>query len=309
MLRAMIVPVFAIFGLSNTLADTEFEQSVPLELVKALIGSTPYGEVRIYSDLASAFPKFEIPDGFLVLGSIDRGYGLSAVLTTELSNDQSSIALTESLNQAGYTEFEVPGSRDAGTGFVSPNQPSYQSNRRLCHDSFGFISFNYKEQSDSNLVTISSNLPNNNQSCAEQFAIQTQAMSRMAASGGGLRQHMPRMELPESEQRRTSPFFGMGSSSSSGNGVEARANVNVEWEIDEVFRHFKEQIEDQNWQLDSEVVGAASATGSWTHSPEPGLDLIGTLIVLRSSEGSFELKFQLNSIGNNSNTSRGVFLR
>lgn len=309
MLRALIVPFFAIFGLSNTLADTEFEESVPLELVKAFLGSTPYGEVRIYSDLASAFPEFEIPDGFVILGSIDRGYGLSVVLTTELSNDQTDIALKDSLSQAGYTEFEVPGSRDPGTGFVSPSQPSFQSSSRLCHDTYGFISFNYKEQSDSNLITISSNLPNNNQSCAEQLAVQTQGMSRMVASGGGLRQHMPRMELPESQQRRTSPFFGMGSSSGSGNGVEARANVNVDWEIEETFQHFKNQIEDQDWVLDSENVGAASATGSWMRSPEPGLDLIGTLIVLKSSQRSFELKFQLNSIGNSSNSSRGVFLR
>ncbi|MCH8264626.1 MAG: hypothetical protein IIC10_04435 [Proteobacteria bacterium] len=309
MLRSGVILILAIFSLSNTLADIEFEESVPLELVKVFVGSTPFGEVKIYSDLLSAFPEFTIPDEFNIMGSIDRGRSLSVVLATELSSDQTTAALTQSFNQTGFTEFEVPGSRDPGTGFVRPNQPSFQANKRLCHDAFGFISFSYKEHTDSNMVTISSNLPNNNQSCAEQLAEQSLAMNRYGATQGGLRQYLPRLELPESEQRRTSPFFGMGSSSSSGNGVEARANVNVEWEIGEVFRHFKEQIEDQNWQLDSEIVGAASATGSWIHSPEPGLDLIGTLIVLRSSEGSFELKFQLNSIGNNSNTSRGVFLR
>ena len=308
MLRSGVILILAIFSLSNTLADIEFEENVPLELVKVFVGSTPFGEVKIYSDLLSAFPEFTIPDGFNIMGSIDRGHSLSVVLATELSSDQTTAALTQSLNQAGFTDFEVPGSRDPGTGFVRPNRPSFQASKRLCHDSLGFISFSYKEHTDSNMVTISSNLPRNNQSCAEQLAEQSLAMNRYGATQGGLRQYLPRLELPESEQRRFTPFFGMGSSSSN-RSVEARGNVNIDWEIEEIFRHFKDQIEDQDWLLDSENVGAASATGSWTRSPEPGMDLIGTLIVIKSDTDSFELKFQLNSFGNSNNTSRGVFLR
>ena len=308
MLRSGVILILAIFSLSNTLADIEFEESVPLELVKVFVGSTPFGEVKIYSDLLSAFPEFTIPDGFNIMGSIDRGYSLSVVLATELSTDQTTAALTQSFNQAGFTEFEVPGSRDPGTGFVRPNQPSFQANKRLCHDALGFISFSYKEHTDYNIVTISSSLPNNNRSCAEQLAEQSLAMNRYGATQGGLRQYLPRLELPESQQRRITPFFGMGSSSSN-RGVEARGNVNIDWEIEEIFRHFKEQIEGQDWLLDSENVGAVSATGSWTRGPEPGMDLIGTLIVIKSGADSFELKFQLNSFNNSNNTSRGVFLR
>ena len=42
-LRSFVILVLAIFNLSNTLADIEFEESIPLELVKVFVGSAPFG--------------------------------------------------------------------------------------------------------------------------------------------------------------------------------------------------------------------------------------------------------------------------
>ena len=68
-------------------------------------------------------------------------------------------------------------------------------------------------------------------------------------------------------------------------------------EIGEVYRYFADQIEDQGWELDSEVVGSRSANGTWTNSPESNLSLLGTLSVLDSGDSNFELQFRLTAEG------------
>jgi len=40
--------------------------------------------------------------------------------------------------------------------------------------------------------------------------------------------------------------------------------ISIDWDLEEVFEHFKTQIQEQNWVVDSEDIGVASATGSWT---------------------------------------------
>ena len=307
MLRNIVVPIFAVTCLSSTFADTEFQGSVPLELVKALLGNTSFGEPTIYSDLSSAFPEIDVPNELEIMGSIERGYGIAAVYSTRLTDSQARSALSEAFVQAGYMEFELPGMNRVRSGFVASNTIAPQAYNRFCHDSQGFLSHSYTEKNQRSTVTIAANPASDNRSCADQLAEQLQAMGRMGGRRGGLQQYLPIMELPETEPRRYSPFSGIGGYSGSRSGIETGASLSIDWEIEEVFNHFSDQISGQEWVVDSQNIGSSSATGSWTHSPEPGTDLIGTLTVLNLGEESFELKFQLTSLGGNNNTSFGVF--
>ena len=45
------------------------------------------------------------------------------------------------------------------------------------------------------------------------------------------------------------------------------------------------------------MVGDRSANGTWTRSPEPDLELVGTLSVLELAEGEYELRFRLRAEG------------
>lgn len=307
MLRNIVVLILVAFSVSISFADTEFEGSVPLELVKALLGNTPFGEPTIYSDLSSAFPEIDVPDELEIMGSIERGYGIAAVYSTELTGSQTESALTEAFLQAEYMEFELPGMRRTESGFVSSSVNVPQRYNRFCHDSLGSLSLSYSAQELGGIVTISANPANDNRSCADQLAEQQQAMGRMGGRQGGLQQYLPRMELPETEPRRYSPFFGSSSWSGSNRGIETKASLNIDWDIEDVFEHIVEQIEAQDWTVDSQNVGASSAIGIWTRSPEPGTDLIGTLTILKTGDESFELKFQLTSTGANNNAGPGIF--
>lgn len=307
MFRNILVLILVTFSGFNAFADTEFEGSVPLELVKALLGNTPFGEPTIYSDLVSAFPEIDVPDELEIMGSIERGYGIAAVYSTELTGSQTESALTEAFLQAEYMEFELPGMRRAENGFISSSVNVLQRYNRFCHDSLGSLSFTYSAQELGGTVTISANPANDNRSCADQLAEQQQAMGRMGGRQGGLQQYLPKMELPETEPRRYSPFFAGGRYSGSNREIETKANLNIDWDIEEVFRHFSEQIGSQDWTLDSENIGTSTAAGSWTRSPETGTNLIGTLTVLKTDEETFDLKFQLISTGVSSNSSFRAF--
>ncbi len=54
---------------------------------------------------------------------------------------------------------------------------------------------------------------------------------------------------------------------------------------------------EQNWIIDSENIGVASAAGSWALNPETSTNLVGTLLVLKRRVDSYDLKFQMNFIG------------
>lgn len=308
MLRNIIVPVLVASYCSTALADTEIGDSVPLELVKAFLGATPFGEPTIFSDLSSAFPEIEVPDEFEIMGSIERGYSISAVYSTALSSSQTQSTLNEAFVKAEYMEFDLPRMRRGENGFVSSSVNIPQRYNRYCHDSLGFLSLNYSEKEQGGTVTISASPTNDNRSCADQLAEQQLAMSRMGGPQGGIHQYLPRMELPETEPRRLTPFSGLGGWSSSTNReIESKANLRIDWEIEDVYSHFSEQISDQGWVVDAENIGTASAIGSWTRSPEPGTDLIGTLTIYKSSEESFELKFQLLLTGARNGIGFGIF--
>lgn len=313
--RLMIVLYLTILSLClalslpNSFADTEFEDSVPLDVVKAFIGSGPYGETKIYSDLADGFPDISLPNEFEIIGSINRGYGVAVALKAELSETQASALLIESLLQAGYLELDSKRDNDWQTGFVSTAQTSIRTYYQFCHDLMGSMSLSYLELDDYGVVTASSSRVgmNSNQSCSEQIALREQNLQEAISRQGGLKSQVPRLELPEIIPTRFMPFRGPGFSSSN-SGVEAHINVNLDWKLDELYDHFKTQIEGQGWALDSENLGSASATGSWTRSPDVDSNYIGTLIVLKTGDESFELKFQLNSIGGTSNNSAfGVY--
>jgi hypothetical protein len=47
---------------------------------------------------------------------------------------------------------------------------------------------------------------------------------------------------------------------SSNSGVQAHIDVNIDWKLDELYSHFKTQIEEQGRALDSENLGKVSAT-------------------------------------------------
>lgn len=307
-MRSFVIVLSLIFCIPIvSVADTEFEDNVPIEVVKALFGLTPNGEVKLYSDLVSGFPEIQIPDGFEIIGSINRGYSLSAVFATDSSEDQVDSQVESAISAAQYVPFPSPQPQRAATGFMYAEQAIRPDYNRYCHNSLGHLSYTFLELGTRNMVTLSSSFPSDRSSCEQQIAQQEEIYNNMRGSGNRFQALLPRLIVPQDEPRRFSPFRSSGLSSHNSNGVETSSSMVAEMELDEVYQYFKTQIEDQGWSLDSETVGRASASGTWTKSPEPELNLIGTLSVIQSEDDNYDLRFQLVSAGQRSNSRSRVF--
>ena len=101
-------------------------------------------------------------------------------------------------------------------------------------------------------------------------------------------------------------FISGSGFTSSNNEVETEANLNIEWNIDEVYSHFEDQINAQGWEIDSQNIGSTTAIGTWTRNPEPNLSLVGVLTVLKIAESSYKLIFKLLATGGR--TSNSLFI-
>ncbi|GJM13281.1 MAG: hypothetical protein DHS20C12_16840 [Pseudohongiella sp.] len=281
-----------------SLADTEFEDSIPIDVAEVLFDSTLTGQIEIFSDLIDDFPPFTMPDDFSVIGSVVQSGSSRVVLSTNLPHDQALQQLQDSFEQEGWLEFPNfrPPVRDSG--FVAPVPVIMHIPNSFCHDDFGRVSISSSERGAISHFALArhNSFGNPQGSCVSQISMQEMQMAQMGLRRG-IHQYMPRMEVPETENIRPSGAFIGGGSSSSGNSVETEINLSSDLDIEELYEHFADQIVEQDWQVDSEVVGGRSATGIWTKSPSAEMELVGMLSVLEVAEGEYELQFRLRVEG------------
>jgi len=289
-------------------ADTEFEDSIPIEVAEVLFDASLNGQFEIYSDIADAFPPFELPDNFTVIGSTVQNGNLRAVVSSAMASDAAIQQLIAAFEVEDWQQLPAFNPPAQDTGFVAPGPITVRTANSLCHDDLGRLSISAAERGAINYFAIFmyNAFGGSQGSCASQIARQQQSMAQMQFSDG-VRQYMPRMEVPEAENIRPRGAFIGGGSSSSNNSAETETNLRSDLDIEELYKHFAEQILEQGWEIDSEVVGDRSANGTWTRAPEPNLELVGTLSVLETSDSNYELRFRLRAEGDPGNL--GLFLR
>ena len=298
----------ALFFLTFPLfAATEFEDTIPIELAKALLSNSISGETRIYTDILDEFPEFQLPTGFEVMGSIDQRSSQRVVLTTELAEDEAALQIFAAFEDVDFVQLDLFSLNRRQNGFMS-SQPR-RIPRRMCHDDIGNLSILFTEVNNIRLVTLSASVyRNTNQlTCAQQAQQYQMSMQRMGGMNSGIREYIPRMEAPDDGSLPPfAAFIGGSGFSSSNNEVETEANLNIEWSIDEVYSHFEDQINAQDWEIDSQNIGTTTAIGTWTLNPEPDLSLVGVLTVFKTAESSYKLIFKLLATGGR--TSNSLFL-
>lgn len=267
-------------------AETEIEDSLPIDLARLFVGSA-FGEARFYSDILDDFPDFTVPEDFEVRGSLDQGYSQRVVLRTSLQQEAAEEAITAAFAENGWRPLDLP---EAGpgpqVGFVSDQMPTRPL--QLCHDALGTIGVSLSAAGEGRLVSLSRSIVQPvPQTCEEQ-----EARRGFFRPGAGLAEYMPRLVMPEQEDGRDRPFMGGGGGGSS-NDWESRASIAIDWSADRLFHHFSSQVIEQDWTLDAESIGGLLSTGTWTKSPEDGVELIGILSVLELTDDNYEMRFRV----------------
>ena len=243
------------------LADTEFKDSIPVEIVEALFDTYQSGQFAVFSDIAEEFPNFSVPAEFTVVGSVYTMTTLRVVFETSLDESDAIQSIVEIFESQDWTQFPTYSPPTQQVGFISPRQFNMGRSQILCDDNLGYLTIRYSARDSGNYLTTGISLSRNRQQggCEQQLAMQQASLGQMSRSYG-LRQYLPRLEIPELQNSPRRNVFFMGGSSSSGNSVETEGVMTSDQDIEEVYRYFADQIEEQGWDLDSQVVGTLSST-------------------------------------------------
>lgn len=301
-MKRMLFLLCGLWGMYVNAAE-EFDDTIPVELAKTFLNIGNIGnmqDVGIYRDIMEGFPEFAVPENFMVLGSLDQGIMQRVVLETTVEREEAGTLLFEALAENGWIEIPVPEITQP-RGFVpSGASQSYGINLNLCHDDLGNMSLTVFDNEETRLVS----LMQTNRAmmfnafqpgCEEQIAQQqNRGMRGMGRMQGGVMEHMPELQMPETEVSRQPMmgFFGGGGGGST-NDWETRANIAIDWDIEDLYRHFEEQVTAQGWAPDSQWSGTISAGGNWTKSPEADLDLAAMLTIVKTGEENYELKLRV----------------
>ncbi|MDO9518743.1 MAG: hypothetical protein Q7L19_00840 [Pseudohongiella sp.] len=121
-------------------AAEEIRDNVPLDLVKALLGTNSPYDVRLYSGLPDSFPEFRIPDSAELLGSADMGHSQQVILRAQGDGMQQRSQIMTSLEDSGYLLLtQAPTANPAQTGFVTPLFIPPSMPVQFCHDEHGML--------------------------------------------------------------------------------------------------------------------------------------------------------------------------
>lgn len=290
MYRFLLAPIISVISMQHSAADTEFEDSVPVETFKAFISSSNT-DVLIYSDIMDDFPEFQVPFDFAVVGSIDWVINRRVVLETQLNEDQAIGALVISLTNEGWRNLPslIVNSNQFAVPYPGNELPRYTE---ICHEQHGVMRLDYSSRSNRNLVWLGISSYQRQETCEEQISGRTNpdTTRQQQNIGQEMMEYAPRLEEPVQQPRIgfMNPFYSVN-----GKIAERKNTIEIDWSIADVYEYFADQIAEQGWELDSQIVGNVSAIGNWTRSPELNLDLIGMLTIIDSGSASYELRLTL----------------
>ena len=289
-------------SISDAAADTPFVNSIPLDVAEALFDFGIDNNFAVYSDIMDDFPEFEMPSDFEVVGSVLQNRQMRVVLTTQLNEADAIEAIASSYLDDGWINMPQFNPRPEETGFVSAEnsniRPRYQM---ICHDDHGQMNMSYRQRSSENYLVmglgIGFGFNRNWQSCQEMISQQEMSLARMSGRNMGIQQYMPRLELPDGTTQGGYQPLMIGGGGGGNNSYETDATVEIEMDLEDVFQHFADQIVEQGWSSDSESVGTATATGTWTKTVENDTNIVGRLNIVRSDDSVYDLSMQVEVPG------------
>lgn len=296
----VVTVITASFSATPLVADTEFEDNIPIELARALLSGVGNAtDVKIYSDIPDSFPEFDLPDGVTLAGSVDQSPNQQVLLRSDGDGTDQQAALIESLQDRGYLLIAPPATAMQQTGFISPSAVMPSIPAQLCHDSQGLVYIRLQPQSDHTFINITmrSYASQVASTCAEQAAqrggaARSPAFFSSSAGFRSLQNSMPRLALPE-DAATTHAQYRSAFVSASPDHAESKTDFTIDWSLADVQTFFAEQITEQGWTLDSDSAGDRVALGAWTREDNNRL-LLGTLQLVSKDDDRYEAVFSVS---------------
>jgi|GEM_PF-5511796 len=274
---------------SSSYADLEFGDSIPTNTILALF-SPADEDVAIYSDIAQAFPRFDTPSEFSIIGSLDWDYFVRVLFGTTLDKLDALDSIRSALTDVGWISLSPRLSRvNYASGTVT--LPDLE----LCLDEYGIVNINYFARSDLNVISLFLSSYQQDKTCEEHIA--DRASPPSAAQSNQLAQqqaqeigrHIPDIEISGQQSRGV---FGQGFAPN-GNTATTRRSITSEMFATEIYGQASEQLQNQGWEREMQALGRVSSSGNWTKIIDNGFQLSGMLTVVKTEQSRLELAFQI----------------
>lgn len=284
---------------SSVLADP-FEEYVPLELARALLGGQVEQTV-LYPGFPPDFPEVSLPDSVTVLGSVQMMNVQRVVLDTGGPAGPVRDRLVAALETEGYLLITQPPQRMAQIpmrGFQTVPAIPDGMPLQLCHEQHGMllirplaggsgapsrmIELHYQSSRPMAPAAATPFLSGSPAIARQSIPPGTQTLScedlrdrqlhQGMASGQYLSEVMPQLLLPAGAILPQSSQGGIPRLGISGGGLSpgllSDAEMQMSIELSALYIHFARQLREQGWQADAEAEGEHSATGTWVSSHE-----------------------------------------
>lgn len=276
-------------------ADTEFKDYIPSVFAEGLFGGADFGQPTFYSDIVDSFPKFDIPEQFDLLGSVDLVYGTRVILRANMNTDEARQVLINELLTTKVKIIPTTNDTPESVGFIPMDWPVLPIT--FCHDDFGSVLARFRKTDSYSIITLDHSLagPSNRLNCTDYVKQRLEEVAQFEARRNqGLKGYQPRLVFPQPSSEKKMSRGTSTSSSGSDDYYESATVLVTEWRIAETYKHFADQIGAQGWELKFENTVGAKTVGEWINSPDADLSLFGTFTVQKTGESRYHLVFRMD---------------
>ncbi len=279
---------------TSVLADP-FEDDVPLDLVRALLGGQ-IDQTVLYAGWPPDFPQVPLPDSVTVLGSVQMMNVQRVVLDTGGPAGPVRDRLIADLEAEGYLLITQPPQRRAPFpmgGFQAVPAIPDGMPVQLCHEQHGMLLIRPLPGGSggpSRTIELHTQLSRPMAAAGTPFFSDAPAIARQTVaagpqtlscedlrdrqlqqqgmgSGQSLAEYMPQLLLPAGAISQQSSQGGIPRLGMSGGGLSpgllSDAEMQMDMTLSALYSHFARQLREQGWQADSEAEGETTATGTW----------------------------------------------
>lgn len=288
------------FFVAMQASAAELEDSIPVDLAKALFELPDTGQMRFYSDIPEGFPPFTVPAEFIILGGMTMPNYSRVGIKGSVSMSEGMSILSSSFEDDGYLLFPKFLSHERGFVFgeihplpisVCHEDKGGISVRAISRDQDVFFSLTGGPSTDGSGVTCSEQVLKRQKFVDDQSFRETQ----------GIRRDLPKLSIPIEKDLSLRGYQPGMRSSGSNTGLNITSQIPTTLNTAELYKHFADQLVAQQWTQSQNISNDGFAQGQWVKTIENDQLIFGFLKVEKGGSGLFNLFFSIS-------TSSGLYI-
>jgi hypothetical protein len=284
-----------IFLVAMPVSAAELEDSIPVDLARALFDIPFTGQMRFYTDIPEGFPPFTVPANFTILGGMVMPNYLRVGIKGSVSMREGMSTFSTSLERDGYLIF--PEFLKSERGFVLGE--THPLPLTACHDSKGKIRVRAISRDQDVFFSLTGGAAALNEpgtTCAELILDRQKFVDdQLFRESQGIRRDLPKLSIPIEKDLSLRGYQPGMRYSGSNTGYETTSQIPSSLSTSELYTHFSNQLVSQQWSQDQGINSEGFVHGEWVKTIEDDQLIFGLLKVEKDVSGMFNLFFSIST--------------